>query len=101
MIIRAWRGLAAAGRQEAYPEHFRRNVLPDLKAIDGFLGVQLLRRPTSNGVEFLVLTRWTSMDAIRAFSGSEVGRAVVEPQAISALADYDRTVAHYDVVDES
>jgi heme-degrading monooxygenase HmoA len=101
MIVRAWRGLAAAGKQDAYPEHFRRNVLPDLKAIDGFLGVSLLRRATSNGVEFLVLTRWTSMDAIHAFAGSEVGRAVVEPQAMTALVDYDRTVAHYEVVDES
>jgi heme-degrading monooxygenase HmoA len=101
MIVRAWRGLAAADRPDAYAEQFRRNVLPELKAIDGFLGVSLLRRQTTNGFEFLVLTRWKSMDAIRAFAGKDVGRAVVEPQAMTALVDYDRTVAHYEVLDES
>jgi heme-degrading monooxygenase HmoA len=32
-------------------------------------------------VEFLVLTRWSSMDAIRAFAGADVRKAVVEPAA--------------------
>jgi hypothetical protein len=41
------------------------------------------------------------MDSIRAFAGKDVGRAVVEPQAMTALVDYDRTVAHYEVLDES
>jgi heme-degrading monooxygenase HmoA len=51
-------------------------------------------------VEFLVLTRWASMDAIRAFAGDDVGKAVVEPEAVQALLSFDRTVQHYEVVQE-
>jgi len=50
-------------------------------------------------VEFLVLTRWTSMEAIRAFAGPNPERAVVEPGAIAALTAYDEEVRHYEVLD--
>ena len=84
----------------AYPGHFRKNVLPELKSVEGFLGATLLKQETATGIEFLVLTRCVSMDTIRGFAGSDVAEAVVEPEAISALVDYDHTVRHYEVVDD-
>lgn len=39
------------------------------------------------------------MDAIRAFGGSNPERAVVEPGAVAALTDYDKTVRHYQVLE--
>jgi heme-degrading monooxygenase HmoA len=101
MIVRAWRGQALPVNASAYSEHFRRKVLPELETIEGFRGAVLLRRDEAERVEFLVLTRWASMDAIRAFAGDDVGKAVVEPDAVAALADFDRTVRHYDVVQET
>ena len=98
MIVRAWRGRAAKGNPGPYIEHFRKNVLPELEEIEGFLGATLLREDRTDEIEFLVLSRWTSMDAVRAFAGAEVSRAVVEPEAVAALRDYDRTVHHYEVV---
>jgi hypothetical protein len=32
MILRAWRGRASQPNQDAYPAHFRNNVLPELHA---------------------------------------------------------------------
>jgi len=96
-----WRGRADLSRPQAYPEHFRRNVLPELQAIDGFRGATLLRHDSPNGIEFVVLTRWASMEAIHAFAGTDAEKAVVEPEAVAALASYDRTVRHYEVLDES
>lgn len=100
MIIRAWRGKASADRPDAYPEHFRKNVLPELRRVHGFLGASLLKHETKDGIELLVLTRWSSMVAIEGFAGSDVAKAVVEPEAIAALTDYDRTAVHYDVVED-
>jgi hypothetical protein len=51
-------------------------------------------------VEFLVLTRWRSIEAIRAFAGDEITRAVVEPGAVAPLIDFDATVTHYEVLEE-
>ena len=98
MIVRSWRGRAAKGNA-AYVEHFRCTVLPELREIEGFLGATLLREERAADVEFLVLTRWASMDAVRAFAGADASRAVVEPEAVAALIDYDRTVHHYEVVE--
>jgi len=41
------------------------------------------------------------MDAIRAFAGDDVENAVVEPEAVAALTTFDRTVQHYEVVQET
>ena len=100
MIIRTWRARAARAQLDDYPEHFRFQVLPTLKAIKGFLGASLLRRDRPDEVEFLVLTRWTSLDAIRAFAGENLNQAVVEPEAAIALLSYDPTVRHYEIVQE-
>jgi heme-degrading monooxygenase HmoA len=100
MIVRAWRGRASAARSSAYPEHFRRHVVPELERIEGFLGVSLLRQARADEIEFLVLTRWASMEAIRAFAGDNLETAVVEPDAVAALTSFDRTVQHYEVVED-
>jgi heme-degrading monooxygenase HmoA len=99
-IVRSWRGRAVAGKAEAYPQHFRRNVVPELERIEGFLGAELMKRESSGEVEFLVQTRWESMEAIRRFAGSDVEKAVVEPEAAAALVDYDRTVTHHEMIEE-
>jgi heme-degrading monooxygenase HmoA len=100
MIIRAWRGRASRARSDAYPKHFRAMVVPELRTVPGFLGAQLGRRADGDKVEFLVLTRWQSMEAVRAFAGAAVDRAVVEPGAVAALDGYDDTVQHYEVIEE-
>jgi len=101
MIVRTWRGRAAPAQPDDYPEHFRFRVLPALKEIRGFLGASLLRHDRPDEIEFLVLTRWTSLDAIRAFTGEHLDRAVVEPEAMEALASFDPTVRHYEVIEEA
>jgi heme-degrading monooxygenase HmoA len=100
MIVRTWRGRTESSRQHLYPEHFKRTILPEVKAIEGFLGASLLGQQQGAEVEFLVLTRWAPMDAITAFADEDVDKAVVEPAAMAALTSYDRTVCHYTVLDE-
>ena len=101
MIIREWRGRAATASGEAYPEHFRASVLPELLQVPGFLGAHLSRRQLEDRIEFLVLTRWQSIEAIRGFAGSNISKAVVEPAAVAALLDFDASVQHYEVIEEA
>ena len=101
MIIREWRGRASLAQAEAYRAHFRTKVVPELVNLPGFVGAHLSRRLLGDGIEFLVLTRWKSMDAIRDFAGSEIDKAVVEPGAVAALIDFDAKVQHYEVIEEA
>lgn len=98
MVVRSWRGYAAAAKAHAYPEHLLRSVRPKLEQLDGFRGLYLLRRLEGNEVEFRVLTLWESMEAVRSFAGDQPELAVVEPEAREVLTRYDSTVEHYEVV---
>jgi heme-degrading monooxygenase HmoA len=49
-------------------------------------------------VEFVVLTLWESMDAVRKFAGPKLENAVVEPEARAALTEFDKFVAHFEVI---
>jgi len=74
--------------------------MPELAGVPGFRGACLTQRRAGDFVEFLVLTRWESMDSIRRFAGSDVEKAVVEPAAQAALASFDACVRHYEVLEE-
>ncbi len=100
MIIREWRGRAARSNPDAYPDHFRSKVTTELRALPGFLGAHLCRRDLGGTIEFLVLTKWQSMDAIRAFAGEDAGKAIVEPEGVAALVDFDDRAQHYETIDE-
>jgi heme-degrading monooxygenase HmoA len=99
VVIREWRGRASPSRMDAYPRHFRDNVIPALRELPGFAGAHLSWHAFGDNVEFLVLTLWQSMDAIRDFAGHDVEKAVVEPAAVAALLDFDSDVYHYEVIE--
>ena len=100
MIVRTWRGRTTPARADAYAHHFRENVMPELRGIAGFIGASLLKEEKGGVVEYFVLTRWASFDAIKAFAGENYENAVVEPEAVAALTDFDKTVRHYEALEE-
>ena len=73
MVVRAWRGYAATAEAQAYPKHLLQSVRPKLDQLAGFRGLYLLRRRGLDEVEFLVLTLWDSMDAVRALCRRSAG----------------------------
>lgn len=76
----------------AYAHHATETVFPALADLPGFRGAQLLQREIAGGIEFLVLTDWESLDAIRAFAGDDADTAVVEPTAGAILSEFDPSV---------
>jgi heme-degrading monooxygenase HmoA len=66
--------------------------------IDGFLGADLLRREDGDEVAFVTITRFESLDAVRAFAGDEYEVAVVEPEARALLARFDERSTHYELL---
>jgi heme-degrading monooxygenase HmoA len=99
MIARTWTARAALTNPDGYPRHFRDVVLPTARKLDGFVDATLFRRKTAAGFEFLVVSRWASIDAVRAFAGDDVIRARIEPDAIATLIAYDKTVRIYEVME--
>lgn len=99
MISRQWRGLAKPAFADAYVEHLRAETFPALRKLAGFDGASILRRTLREGVEFVIVTKWQSLDAIRAFAGPNAETAVVPDNVHAMMVDYDRVVRHYEVVE--
>lgn len=102
MIVRSWSARLVSENVTRYLEHLDHSVKPTLAALPGFVGVMVLERRIDQGTspvsEVLVQTRWESLDAVRAFAGSDLSGAVVEPAAAALFTDYDRRVLHYEVI---
>lgn len=98
MIERVWTARTTRDGASKYAEHFRQLVLPELTGIHGYRGALLLERELNGGIEVVVVTRWQSLDAIKAFAGEELDRAVVHEDAAILFSDYDRKVRHFGVV---
>ena len=101
MIVRMWRGQAKAANADAYERFVTTKVFAELPAIPGHRGAYLLRRPIStesgDEVEFVAVTLWESLAAIRGFAGETVDRAVVEPEARAVLSNFDDFVRHFEL----
>jgi heme-degrading monooxygenase HmoA len=98
MISRQWRGLSHMHFADAYVLHLRTETLPQLAAIPGFIDSSVLRRLTPEGVEFLVVTRWSSLAAIAKFAGPDPEVAVVPEKARKMMIEYDHRARHFEVL---
>jgi len=98
MISRHWGALVKRELAPDYIRHLRAETLPRLRAIDGFVDATIQRRDLPDGVEFVVITHWRSLDAIRAFAGADAEVAVVPPDAQAMMLSFDARVRHYEVV---
>lgn len=98
MIERHWKGVVKPGEAERYIEHLTTETFPQLAMIDGFVKASILNRPVAAGTEFLVVTVWSSPDAIRQFAGDDFEKAVVPPKVQEIMVEFDRYAKHYEVV---
>jgi mannose-6-phosphate isomerase-like protein (cupin superfamily) len=101
VIARRWRGWARnTAAADAYAKHFEDSVKPRLQLTEGFVDATLEQVPDESGrTELVVVTRWASMDAIRAFAGDDVEVAVVEPDARAVLDEFEPRVRHIELRD--
>jgi heme-degrading monooxygenase HmoA len=60
----------------------------------------MLRRDQGDRAEFITLSLWESVDAIRAFAGDDIEAAVLYPEDEHYLLGGESTVTHYQVVDQ-
>ena len=100
MIARLWHGVATRENAGKYEDLLRSEVLPGIHRVDGYKGAWLLRREVPAGAEFVTLTIFESMDAVRRFAGEDVEAAVVPEAARKLLARFDRRSVHYTILAE-
>ncbi len=75
-------------------------MFPSIRGIPGFRGAELLRRDAGDEVAFMTITRFDSLEAVRAFAGDDYAKAVIEPEAKALLARLDERAEHFELVIE-
>jgi hypothetical protein len=96
MITRLWRGWTSIDDADAYEEFLLLELFPSMRLIPGFEGADVLRQRGDGDVAFITLTRFTSLDAIRAFAGDDIETPVLEPRALELLIRYERRALHFE-----
>jgi antibiotic biosynthesis monooxygenase (ABM) superfamily enzyme len=96
MITRVWRGWTTTGNADAYERFLLVELFPSMRSIPGFDGAAVLRRSEGDEVGFVTLTRFESLDAIRAFAGDDCETPVLEPRALELLSRYEERAVHYE-----
>ena len=97
MIARMWRGWTSADDADAYVAYVEQTGIKEYRATPGNRGAWILRRVQDDRAEFLTLSFWDSLDAIREFAGEDVEQAVFYPDDDRYLVDRELRVAHYHI----
>jgi antibiotic biosynthesis monooxygenase (ABM) superfamily enzyme len=95
MITRLWHGWTANEHADAYERFLLASLFPSMRAIPGFRGAEVLRREDGGETAFVTLTRFDSLEAIRAFAGEQYETPVLEPEARALLSRYDDRAEHF------
>jgi heme-degrading monooxygenase HmoA len=98
MIGRLWHGWTSSENAPAYEKLLLGEVLPGIQQIEGSRGAYLMRRGGADEVEFVTLTIFESLDAVRRFAGEDYEDAVVRPKARELLSRFDQKSSHYEIV---
>jgi antibiotic biosynthesis monooxygenase (ABM) superfamily enzyme len=99
MILRIWHGWTAPGEADAYEALLKDEIFAGIGArwIEGYRGIELLRRDGGEEVEFVTIMRFDSIAAVREFAGPDYEAAVVPAAARALLARFDGRSQHYEL----
>jgi heme-degrading monooxygenase HmoA len=99
MVARTWWGATRADDAAHYLDYLRKTGLAEYARVPGHRRTLTLRRIAQGRAEFLIVTLWDSMDAVRQFAGDDPERAVFYPEDDRYLVARDEHVTHFEVVD--
>jgi heme-degrading monooxygenase HmoA len=100
VIARTWTGVVRRADADAYADYIRDTGFAEYGRTAGNRGAWMLRRDDGDRTEFITLSTWESVDAIKAFAGEDIEAAVLYPEDERYLIDGESSVTHYEVVDQ-
>jgi heme-degrading monooxygenase HmoA len=99
VIARIWRGWTRTEDADSYVDYLMRTGMSAYRETPGNRAAYLLRRGDGERTEFVTLSFWDSLDAVKGFAGEDVNRAVFYPEDERYLVDRETTVSHYDLIE--
>lgn len=95
MIERHWKGIIKPSEAADYTHHLEEETFQKLKVMTGFIRASILTRQVDEGIEFLIVTVWKSLENIKEFTGEDITVAVIPDKAKQMMVRFDVTATHY------
>jgi heme-degrading monooxygenase HmoA len=80
MIAGQWIGETRESDADIYWTYLKETGMSEIRATKGNKGVWLLRRLHEGKAEFVVISLWDSLEAIKSFAEPEYEKAVIMPK---------------------
>lgn len=99
MISRIWHGWTQPENADTYEVLLKTEIIPSIvsKNVEGYRGIQVLRRPAGAEVEFITIMRFDSLENVKAFTGEDFEQAYVPQKARQVLKRFDKRAQHYEI----
>jgi heme-degrading monooxygenase HmoA len=97
-VARIWHGRTPIAKADAYARYMYEHDFPKMRALAGNLGIQMLRRDEGAETDFVVISYWTSREAIRAWAGDDIELARYDDTERAFLVALEPRVRHYDIL---
>ncbi|MGB0085373.1 MAG: antibiotic biosynthesis monooxygenase [Rhodomicrobiaceae bacterium] len=99
MILRIWHGWTTPENADTYENLLKTEIFPGIAArtIAGYRGIELLRRPLQNEVEFITMMRFDTLQAVKDFVGEDYETVYVPDKARQVLSRFDDLSQHYEL----
>jgi heme-degrading monooxygenase HmoA len=98
-VARIWKGRTLTSKADEYQRYLDTGITKVRSTPDN-RGVSVLRRSEGDQTEFLVLSVWESVDAIKKFAGEDYRKAVLLPRDREYLLEVEPNVLHYEIIRE-
>jgi heme-degrading monooxygenase HmoA len=97
MIARVWHGTTSKENKTAYLKYLRSTGMGAFKEAKGNVGAYILVRDSEELTEYLIVTFWESMTAVKGFAGADFDKTVYLPKDSYFLSSSEATVTHFEV----
>ncbi len=97
--MRVWHGVTPEEKGDAYYAYILETGVKFYRSQKGNRGQFVLRRDREGKADFLLLSLWDSREAIRAFAGPDIDKAVyLFSRDAEFLLELEPDVRHYEVL---
>lgn len=97
-VVRKWEATVARDDVDEWIATYRQRVLPGMREIAGFRGVQFLAEREGDPCAVTVLTTFDDMSAVRRFAGDDPARTVLPDFMARFFPSFEQRARFYDVV---
>jgi antibiotic biosynthesis monooxygenase (ABM) superfamily enzyme len=99
MIYRIWHGYTTLANAPVYEALLKREIFHGIeqKKLEGFRGIDLIRRTLGEEEEFITIMRFDSLANVKAFAGEDYETAYVPAEARKVLQRFDARSQHYEL----